>query len=80
MVAIIEKVAYQLKLRCFEVNVQTAKAHMDVAGRKREDETPAQYKDRMVAAVTSQGYEVGDSHQADAIAVGLCVYSDLGEE
>lgn len=79
VVAIVEKVAYQLKVRCMEVNVQTAKAFMGVGGRKPEGMSAADYKNRMVVAVTALGYEAADSHQSDAIACALCVYSDLGE-
>lgn len=79
VVSVIEKVAYQRMVRCIEVHNQTAKAFMDVAGRRRQDETQAQYKSRMVAAVTAMGFDVADDHQADAVACALCVYSDLGE-
>ncbi len=79
VVSIVEKVAYQLKVRCFEVNVQSAKAHMGVAGRRPEDMTQQQYKDQMLNAVTALGHECGDNHQADAVAVALTVYDQLGE-
>lgn len=79
VVSVIEKVAYQRSLKCMEVHNQSAKSFMGVAGRKREDETQAQYKSRMVTAVTALGFDVADDHQADAVACALCVYSDLGE-
>lgn len=80
VVSVIEKVAHQRKIRCFETHNQTAKAFMNVAGRKREDETKMQYKSRMVTAVTAMGFDVADDHQADAVACALVVYSDLGED
>lgn len=79
VVAIIEKIAYDLKRECREVNVQVAKGFMGVAGRKGEDETKEQYKSRMTIAVTAAGFSVADSHQADAVACALVVYSDLEE-
>lgn len=79
VVGIIEKVAYQKNIRCMEVNVQTAKSFMGVPGRRPKEMSQADYKNAMVVSVTEHGFEPGDSHQADAIACALCVYSDLGE-
>lgn len=80
VVAVIEKVAYQKAIRCFEVHNQTAKSFMGVAGRRPEGVTQQQFKDRMLNAITAMGIECGDNHQADAAAVALCVYSDLEGE
>ena len=80
VVSIIEKVAYQRKIKCLEIHNQTAKSFMGVAGRKAEGETPAMYKSRMIVAVAALGYECADSHQSDAVAIARVVYSDLGED
>lgn len=80
VVAVIEKVAYQKSIRCFEVHNQTSKSFMGVAGRRGEDETQAHYKDRMITAVAALGYECADSHQSDAVAIARVVYSELGED
>lgn len=79
VVSIIEKVAYQRKIRCLEVHNQSAKSFMGVAGRRGENETPGQYKSRMICAVANRGYDCADSHQSDAVAIALVCYSDLGE-
>ncbi len=68
--AIIEKVAFQRKLRCFEVNNKVAKAHAGLG--------PYKDKNGMIVAMTRLGYDIGDEHQADAAAVARVVYSDLG--
>ncbi len=70
IVSVAELVCARRGLRCFEVHNQTAKAFVGASSRKD--------KDAMIVAMTALGYEVGDQHQADAIAVALCVYSDLG--
>lgn len=77
VVSIIEKVCHQRGVKCMEVNVSTAKSFMGVPTRKPKDMSWGDYKSLMIIAVTEFGYEVADSHQADAIAVALCVYSDL---
>lgn len=79
MAAIIEKVAYDAKLRCMEAHVQTVKSFVGIPGRRPKDMTPTQYKDLMVVAMTKRNFSVADSHQADASAVGLVVYDQLGE-
>lgn len=79
VVAVIEKVAHQKAIRCFEVHNQVAKSFMGVAGRRPENMTKQEYKDRMLNAVTALGYYCGDNHQADAVAIARVVYSDLGE-
>lgn len=80
VVSVIEKVAYQRKIKCLEIHNQTAKSFMGVAGRKAEGESPAMYKSRMIVAVAALGYECADSHQSDAVAIARVVFSDLGED
>lgn len=80
MAAIIEKVAYDAKLRCMEAHVQTVKSFIGIPGRRPQGMTPTVYKDLMVIAMTRRNFSVADSHQADAAGVGLCVYSDLEGE
>lgn len=79
VVSIIEKVCHQRGIRCEEVHVQTAKSYMGVPGRRPKDMTKSDYKNLMVIAVTEFGYEVRDDHQADAIAIALVLYDQLGE-
>lgn len=79
VVSIIEKVCYQRKVRCEEVNVQVAKSFMGVPGRRPTDMPKAQYKSLMTVAVTEFGYEVADDHQADAVAMALVFFDQLGE-
>ena len=79
VVSIAEKVAYQRHKRCEEVNVQTAKSFFDLPGRRPEGMSKSDYKDLMLVAMTNRGFACGDSHQADAAAIGLVVYDSLGE-
>lgn len=80
VVSVAEKVAYNLKLRCYEIHNQTAKAFSGVPGRRPPGMSVADYKNLMVVAMTRLGYSVADSHQADSCAISRVVYSDLGED
>lgn len=77
VVGIAELMAYERNLVCVEVHNQTAKAYIGVSGR-RNGMSDAQYKQQIIDAMTLRGYRVGDSHQADACAVALVAYEDLG--
>lgn len=77
VVSIAEKEATRLGIRCVEVNNQTAKAFIGVSAR-RSKMSIGEYKSQMTTAMTKRGYRVADSHQADAIAVGLVAYDFLG--
>lgn len=77
VVSVAELVARRAGLRCIEVHNSTAKHFMGVSSRRLEGESPSQYKDRMIVAVTNLGYGVADHHQADAVAVGLCTYDTI---
>lgn len=77
VVGIAELIAFERDLVCVEVHNQTAKAYIGVSAR-RGNMTIAEYKDLMVIAMTRRGYRVADSHQADACAVALVAYDDLG--
>lgn len=79
VVSIAELITARRKLPCYEVDNMTAKQFMGVSHRRQEGETQAQYKDRMIVAVTKMGYSAADSHQSDAIAVGLVVYDMLAD-
>lgn len=78
IVSVAELVGMRRNLRCFEVDNMVAKHFMGVGHRRQEGETETAYKDRMIIAVTKLGYRVADSHQADAAAVGIVIYDDLG--
>jgi Holliday junction resolvasome RuvABC endonuclease subunit len=69
LVSVAELVANIREIRCFEVNVATAKKQLSGSGRAD--------KDAMIVAATKRGFGVTDDHQADACAVALVVYSDL---
>ncbi len=71
IVSVAELVCARRGLRCFEVHNQTSKAFVGMPRGKD--------KDGMVVAMTARGFDVGDSHQADAAAVALVVYDELGE-
>lgn len=77
LAAIIEKVAYDAKLRCHEAHVQTIKSFIGIPGRRPKDMTATQYKDLMVIEMTRRGFSVADSHQADAAACALVVFDML---
>ena len=79
MAAIIEKVAYDAKLRCMEAHVQTIKSFIGIPGRRPQGMTATTYKDLMTIAMTRRNFSVADSHQADAAACGLVVFSTLEE-
>ena len=68
--AIIEKVAYDRRVRCFEVNNRVAKAFVGLG--------PYKDKNGMIVAMTQKGFSVADSHQSDACAVALVVYDQIG--
>jgi hypothetical protein len=78
VVGIAELIAMERELVCIEVPNQTAKAYMGVSSRRSSGMTDAQYKQLMIDAMTLRGYRIGDSHQADACAVALVAYEDLG--
>jgi Holliday junction resolvasome RuvABC endonuclease subunit len=71
LASIAELVAQLRDLRCFEVNVSTAKKRLTDDGRAQKSD--------MIIAATKLGYEVANDHEADAIAVVLCVYDMLEE-
>lgn len=77
-VSVIELACARRGLECYEVHVQTAKSFMGIPGRRPADMTVGQYKDLMRIAMSRRGFACADSHQADASAIGLVVYSDLG--
>lgn len=77
VVGIAELMAYERDLVCMEVHNQTAKAYVGVSAR-RGNMTMAEYKGQMITTMTKRGYRVADSHQADACAVALVAYYDLG--
>lgn len=79
IVSVLELVCARRKIPCREVHNSTAKSFVGVPTRRAKEMTQAQFKDQMIVAMTALGYEVGDSHQADACAVGRVVYSELGE-
>lgn len=76
--AVVELLAKRRRLPCYEVDNQVAKSFMGVPGRRPKDMSKGQYKNLMVAAITTRGFDVADDHQADAAAVGLVVMVDLG--
>lgn len=71
LVSVAELVAALRGIRCFEVNVATAKKELSGNGRAKKDE--------MIIAATRRGYEVANDHEADAIAVALVVFGMLEE-
>lgn len=71
LVSVAELVANLRGLRCFEVNVATAKKRLAGHGRAEKSE--------MLLMATNLGYPCADDHQADACAVALVVYDQLGE-
>lgn len=77
IVSVAELVGRRHKLRCVEVHNSTAKSFMGLPTRRPRDMTAGQFKDLMIAAMTNRDYECADSHQADACAVALVIYSDL---
>jgi len=79
VVSIAEKVAYQRKRRCEEVNVQVAKSFFDIPGRRPEGMSKNEYKDLMLNVMTQRGFACADNHQGDACSIALVVYDMLGE-
>jgi len=77
-VTVIELACAREAIPCHEAHVQTCKAFMGIPGRRPQDMTVGQYKDLMTIAMSRRGFACADSHQADAVAVALVVYSDLG--
>lgn len=71
LVSVAELVANLRGLRCFEVNVSSAKLALTGDGRAQKND--------MIIAATQLGYEVANDHEADAIAVALVVWHQLGE-
>ena len=71
LVSVAELIADLRGIRCFEVNVATAKKELSGDGRAKKDD--------MVIAATRLGYDVSNDHEADAIAVALVVFAQLGE-
>lgn len=67
--AIAELLAKLRGIRCFEVNVSTAKRMLAGSGRAEKDD--------MVIAATRRGWPVADHHQADATAVALVAMASL---
>lgn len=70
IVSVVELVAVQRNVRCFEVSVADAK--MVLAGHGRAT------KIEMKTAAVKRGFRVADDHQADACAVALTAYEHLG--
>lgn len=56
---------------CYEVHNQTAKAFVGASSRKDKVD--------MITRMTALGFDVADQHQADACAVALVTYDQLGE-
>ncbi len=77
VVSIAEKVAYQRKKRCEEVNVQTAKSFFEIPGRRPEGMSKGEYKDLMLLEMTNRNFPCADSHQADACSIALVIYDML---
>lgn len=69
LVSVAELIAKLRDLRCFEVNVATAKKELAGSGR-------AEKRDMLIAA-TNRGFPCADDHQADACAVGLVAMRSL---
>lgn len=69
LASIAELIANLRNLRCFEVNVSTAKKRLTGDGRAQKND--------MIIAATALGYEVANDHEADAIAVALTVFDML---
>lgn len=69
LVSVAELVTHLRGVRCFEVNVATAKKMLTGNGRAEKAD--------MVIAATSRGFDVGDDHQADACAVGLVALANM---
>ena len=69
LATITELVAKLREVKCYEINVSSAKAFFTGNGR-------AEKRD-MVAEAWRRGWEVGDDHQADAIAVACVVFDML---
>ncbi len=69
LVSVAELVAQLRGVRCFEVNVATAKKMLTGNGRAEKPD--------MVIAATNRGFPVADDHQADACAVGLVALAHL---
>lgn len=69
LVSVAELVAKLRGIRCFEVNVSTAKLALTGNGR-------AEKRDMLVAA-TRRGWPCADDHQSDACAVALVVMEML---
>ncbi len=72
LVSVAELVANLRGIRCFEVNVATAKKALTGNGR-------AEKRD-MVVEATRRGWSVRDDHQADACAVAVVVFDMLAPE
>jgi len=69
LASIAELIANLRSLRCFEVNVSTAKLALTGNGR-------AEKKDMIVAA-TRRGWPVSNDHESDACAVAMVAYQAL---
>lgn len=71
IVSVAELVCARRGLRCYEVHNQTAKAFVGASSRKDKVD--------MIVRMTERGYDCADQHQADACAVALVTYDQLGE-
>jgi Holliday junction resolvasome RuvABC endonuclease subunit len=71
LATIAELVANLRGLRCFEVNVSTAKLFFTGNGRAEKKE--------MLAEAWRRGWQCADDHQSDACAVACVVYGHLEE-
>ena len=72
MAAIIETVAAEYKIPCYEVASASAKKAMTGRGRLQDK------AQEMIDAARARGWNVDDDHQADALGVAMVVYDMLG--
>lgn len=71
IVSVAELVCARRNLPCYEVHNQTAKAFVGASSHKDKVD--------MIVRMTALGFDVADQHQADAAAVALVVFDQLGE-
>ena len=76
--AILERLCKRRHLPCHEVHNQTAKSFIGVPGRRPKEMKADDYKELMVDAIRALGHTVKTSHEADAVAIGLVILTDLG--
>lgn len=71
LASVAELVAHIREVRCFEINVSTAKLFFTGNGRAEKKE--------MLAEAWRRGWQCADDHQSDACAVACVVYGHLEE-